>query len=220
MINTFYSTARKGFQLLRQKIKHPIALKLHIPIVFLGLFLFVFLYFAYVYQTKSINHFQLKQLAETITDNLIISAQTNFKLSNLKRITNSLAAKNNVNRIILIEGENQKIIADNHNPNIGKAIQLGLSDREKEIYQTLNSEYQLLSYKFSENNFYYLHKTQLINSDFNRLHAYYIFIILDESETFINAPDILTLITTIFALGMVTIFLVLYLIQPKQLFMD
>lgn len=179
----------------------------------LGLLLFVFLYAAYVYQAKSINQFQLKQLAETITDNLIITAQTNFKSSNLKRITNVLAAKNNVSRIILIEEENQQIIVDNHNANIGKTLEEGLPEKDKEIYRALDSQYQLVSSTFSENNFYYLHKTQLINSGFNKLRAYYIFIVLDESETFINAPNFLTLITTIFTLGMVSIFLVLYLLQ-------
>jgi signal transduction histidine kinase/DNA-binding response OmpR family regulator/HAMP domain-containing protein len=191
-----------------QKFKSSIALKLNIPIIFLGLILFIFLYVAYVYQTRSIIQYQLKQLAETMSDNIIISAATN-----LKSVINALAVKHNISRIIVIKEENQRVIADNQNTNIGKTILQSLPDNEQVIYKILNSKALLTSSEFIQNTIYYLYKTPLINTNLKKLPTYYIFIVLDESETFINAPNILGLITTICMLGMVCIFLVLYLLQ-------
>ncbi|MFT6029569.1 MAG: signal transduction histidine kinase/HAMP domain-containing protein, partial [Oleiphilaceae bacterium] len=191
-----------------QKFKSSIALKLNIPIIFLGLILFIFLYVAYVYQTRSIIQYQLKQLAETMSDNIIISAATS-----LKSVINALAVKHNISRIIVIKEENQRVIADNQNTNIGKTILQSLPDNEQVIYKTLNSKALLTSSEFIQNTIYYLYKTPLINTNLKKPPTYYIFIVLDESETFINAPNILGLITTICMLGMVCIFLVLYLLQ-------
>ena len=151
-----------------QKFKSSIALKLNIPIILLGLVLFTFLYAAYSYEVRSIHQYQLKQVADTISDNIAISAATN-----LKRVTNLLAAKNYALRIITIEEENQKIIADNNIENVGKIIQQSLTDSERVIYQTLNSKDQLTFSQFFENKFYYLNKIQLISSDDNSLRSYY-----------------------------------------------
>ncbi len=118
---------------------------------------------------------------------------------------------------MLIEEENQHIISDNHNESIGKNILQGLTAREQEIFTTLDSDNELISSIFLEHTSYYLHKTHLINADFNKLRPYYIFIVLDEMETLIDTPHILGLITGICTLGMLIFFVALYWMQKYLL---
>jgi signal transduction histidine kinase/DNA-binding response OmpR family regulator len=199
-----------------KKIKSSLTLKLTLPILGVGLLLLISLVMVYNYQANQtlINQFQV--VAKNVTDSLIITTETDAKPANLFRVVGSLAARNNILRLVVIEESTNKIIADNHHQNIGLSAKKGLNASDytyfSQLIQKTNNEEQ---YLIKNNIFYNITNVHMINPSANRLRKYYIYIAHNKSEALNQVSSDLVKLTILFGFGILTMLFTLYLVQLK-----
>ena len=200
-----------------KRVRASLTLKLTLPILAVGLLLTVIFVTAYNYQANKTLVRQFKIISKNISDSLVIATEANPKPANLFRVVGSLAARNNLLRLVVIEHSTNSIIADNHRQNIGSNTAEALSTLDYHHFSQLLLSLNGKQHIIHDNIFYTLTPIHMINPDVNRLRKYYIFIVHNESEALRQVSTGLVKLTAMFGGGILAIFFTLYLVQLKVL---
>jgi len=201
---------------LRQ-IKSSLSFKLTFPIVIIGLVLLLSLSFMLVYQTNNNIQYQSEIIAKNISDTLVIAVETNAEQANLRRVVSSLAARNKIQRIIIVEQATGIIAADNHHASIGLNVKQGLPNPEYEIYSTFIASMEKEPHYVDGSSFYHLAPIRLINPIVNRIRKYQIFMVFNDIEVIKKASADLIQLSSLSAIGILLISLALYFVQRRVL---
>ena len=201
-----------------KNLNSSLTLKLTLPILGVGLLLLVALVSVYKYQANETLINQFKLVTKNVSDSLVIATETDAKPANLFRVVGSLAARNNILRLVVIEQIENRIAADNHHQNIGLSANKGLNAVDYNLFlqliQNTNIESQ---YLINNNIFYNLTPVHMINPEANRLRKYYIFIAHNESEALTQISTDVVNFALLFGCGILIMLFILYLVQRRVL---
>ena len=199
-------------------LRSSLPFKLILPIISVGLLLLLALSLVFIYQTdKSIDQ-QSQAVAENISDTLVIAVEADAAPENLRRVVSSLAARNNILRLLIIENATNRIVADNQYANIGLTLEQGLTTQDYQTYtKELNSKLSSDSY-IHKNTFYHLSRINLVNPEVNRVRPYHVLIKYNHSAAINKASTDLIQISLLFAVGILIMLITVYLVQRKILF--
>jgi len=201
-----------------KKLNSSLTLKLTLPIMGVGLVLLVTLVTVYKYQANKtlLNQFQV--ITKNVSDSLVIATETDAKPANLFRVVGSLAARNNILRLVVIDQFENTIDSDNYHQNIGLSVKKGLNAIDYDIFlQLKKNTSDVKPYLIKNNVFYNLTTVHMINPKVNRLRKYYVFIAHNESEALNQASTDLVNFSFLFGFGILIMFITLYLVQRKVL---
>ena len=200
------------------KINSSLTLKLTLPILGVGLLLLITLVAVYNYQANKTLISQFQIITKNISDSLVIATETDAKPANLFRVVGSLAARNNILRLVVIEQFEELIVADNRHQNIGLSAKNGLNAIDYNFFSQLikitNEDKQ---YLINNNIFYNLTPVHMVNPNVNRLRKYYIFIAHNESEALNQVSTDLVKLTFLLGCGIFFMLFTLYLVQRRVL---
>jgi len=201
-----------------KKINSSLTLKLTLPIMGVGLLLLITLVTVYNYQANKTLISQFQVITKNVSDSLVIATETDAKPANLFRVVGSLAARNNILRLVVIEQFGNIIAADNHHQNIGLSAKKGLNPIDYKFFSQLikhtNGDKQ---YLIHNDIFYNLTPVHMINPSVNRLRKYYVFIAHNESEALNQASSDLIKLVLLFGCGILVMLFTLYLVQLRVL---
>jgi signal transduction histidine kinase/PleD family two-component response regulator len=201
-----------------KKIHSSLTLKLTLPILGVGLVLLIMLVTTYNYQANKALIRQFQIITKNVSDSLVIATETDAKTANLFRIVGSLAARNNLLRLVVIEQATNTIIADNHHQNIGMSANKGLGTSDYMYFlRLIKSAQDERQYLVKSDIFYNLSPVHMINPNVNRLRKYYIFIAHNKSDALNQASLDLIKLAALFACGILAMFFTLYQVQLRVL---
>lgn len=201
-----------------KRVNSSLTLKLTLPILGVGLILLLALVIIYQYQANKTLVRQFQVITKNVSDSLVIATETDAKPANLFRVVGSLAARNDIARLVLIEKATNIIVADNHHQNTGKNIDAALKSSDYASFlQLKKNKDRTHPYLIKHNTFYNLSLIHLINPNINRLREYYIFIAHNESDAINQVTLDLIKFSTLFALGILILLITLYFVQRKVL---
>jgi len=199
-------------------LRSSLPFKLILPIISVGLLLLLALSLVFIYQTDKTIDQQSQAIAENISDTLAIAVEADAAPGNLRRVVSSLAARNNILRLLIIENSVNRIIADNQYANIGLTLKQGLTTQDYQTYtKILNNQLSSDSY-IHENTSYHLSQISLVNPEINRVRPYHIFIKYNHSAAIKKASTDLIQISLLFGVGILIMLMTVYLVQRKILF--
>lgn len=168
-------------------------------------------------QTQKNREFQLKRLAESISETLKTSADTSFSIPHIKKLIHSLEQKHQIKRILLIENASERIIIDTHLGNTGKIISQTLNETDLQGYKLVKTFTSPFSTSFFQNNLYAFKSIHRTDVSRDQPSTYTIFLILDEYQTRIIAPNSLLAVTILFSVGILIMLISIYLTQRRLL---
>jgi hypothetical protein len=108
-------------------------------------------------------------IANNVQNTLIISSGTNAQTDNLQKTLKALTDLNNISRLLIINKDNEMVVADNIPKNIGKHASESLSPTLLNVYQRYQSSDSKQGYEITDDGFYHFEHIKLVNTQESRL---------------------------------------------------
>jgi len=198
-------------------MKHSLSFKLNIPLISISLIVLIALSIIANIETQKRLDESIQKETQYIYSTIFIATKNNHSKSNLTRIASSLAAQENITRLSLMHSESQIIIADNDHSRLGEKPESSFAPIELKIFNeflTSDRDFKTTRHK---DNIYQLDTIYLIDPDVNRFRPYIIYLVYNKTfDSYASRVELIKFII-IFSIGILLMFVTIYLIQRKVL---
>lgn len=195
-----------------------LTLKLNLPIIAVSLLLLAILIFISHYQSRHARNLEVEKELFYIADTLHIAFELESSEEQLVRAVRTLAKRNYIEQLILIEPRQQRVIADSHHDHFGPNIKQSLSAANWEYLQTYLNQKNQTKLSIDRGNLrYHIEPFKMQVSGSDELEENLIMIIYDQTESI--AREWKRLIDFCIILGAGVLFMVLlnYIVQRRFL---
>lgn len=167
---------------LRQRFQRSLSLKLNTPTVLFGLLIVTILYVVVLRSGQDVLREQVISEASYITDSLTIMAEVDSSPATLGRVVLSLAGRQHVQHLALINNERKTVLADNHSEFTGEKLQQVMSADELLLLNRFytQADRQPLT-EMRGTTFYQIVNINLVDEQVNRLRPHTILLTYDMS---------------------------------------
>jgi len=187
------------------------------PVLLVSLVILVLFLILYRANAKQLVEDGSFNLANNLSESIVIAVEANSEKKNLLRVVSAFAARSNVDRISVSEQDSGLIVADNHHAKIGKKVKDVFSKQALESYEYSLSSSPSTAPLLHEGVYYYAVKTSLIDMMSNRARQYLIFISFDDSNAYEKINSDLNQIAAFFGIAIIFLLLVVHYVQRQFL---
>ncbi|ARU58134.1 response regulator receiver and PAS sensor-containing signal transduction histidine kinase/phosphodiesterase [Oleiphilus messinensis] len=200
------------------KKRYSLAIKLNMPMAVVSLLVLVAVCLALVLSAKKKVDQQILREVAYINDTLVIALSSNNSHGAMNRIVATLAAKNNIEHLRIVNQDAERIVADNQAVNIGAIVSEVLYPAELELLQRFKRQTRPAPLSTSTGNtFIHAVNVNLLDPEINRIRNHTILLSYDKRRLIQSEQQDLIKVILIFSFGFLVTLLASFATQRRVL---
>ncbi|OUS05949.1 hypothetical protein A9Q81_04195 [Gammaproteobacteria bacterium 42_54_T18] len=204
---------------LTRQLKSKLVFKLNAPIVFFSTAVLASVILVISFDSRRENDRLALAYIDALSNAIAIAVEYDSTLGNLTRVLSLQSSSDEVSHLSLIHYKKNVVIADNFHEFIGRPISALINPIERkvlDIYREKHSVGSTFSH-FEGDIIYQVLTINLIDPEVNRLRPFILLVAYDQSYAMVRAQNHLKRIILVFFTGVITLFLVSYWVQRREL---
>jgi signal transduction histidine kinase/DNA-binding response OmpR family regulator len=200
------------------RFNSSLAAKLNITIILTGVLVLIVSSLPFYYSSKNSISRHVGVELSYIADWLVMSAETSSDFGDIQRAIASLASRENIISIRIIDAKSRKIIADSNFSSINRLAESVITTQEKRLLHTYWADNMRRIVDFSAHDIrYYLKPAMLIDPEVNRLRPFVMLVVYDEKNILREERNRLIFLLLIYIGGVITLLFANYFVQSRIL---
>ena len=199
------------------KLKSSLSIKLTLPTFVVGVLILLGVSLLISYQSERSAERESLGIAKNVVDTLATTTEIASQKVDLPRLLNAVAARNTIEQLILIDDENQTIVATNRANNQVESIENFLDAHLLRVYQRASKAHKTPYHEKTAQGFVHLQRIKLLDLQAKQLRPYSILIAHSNFSATKETEEFLRNLFLLCALGITILIVSTYFVQRRAL---